>query len=510
MDIVNELLDEIIKGGQWPPKRDAPAWREVRTYRAFLESDRDRLQVIANWSNPDRDYKVDPLGELIADAWADHLFGEDVDIAPANDSDEKPLDFLLGDVGDLTADLHEGERTVVGEGEAWWRAYVDLDVADVPILEWHSRDSVLPFYVGNRLLGCALVTTLPPIGRSKAVWRHFETHVTGKVEHLLFKGTKSRIGQLQPLDAHPDLVDLDAILPGEGEEPRVWDHGLPMLMGRITNGRRQHRNRKLKLGVSDFERVSDFLLDLNEAATIGAENMRLTAKKRVIVPESALRTKGPELIDNGDGTFVQAPAASAQIDAGEDVLVTTQLDQELGQDPAGMFKVLEYSFEADALIAWKRDMVETALTRIGITPAYVGAVTDQNDGYAASGTSLRLRLIPTTRTGNGKKRSWQPQLPAIVGRLIMLDALSTEQGGFGRKWADATTPPGVEIKSSLPQDPVEDAQVETTLVNGRLRSRKTSIKAQHPEWTDDQVDDELALIAEENPPGSALSGFGLA
>lgn len=502
LDPVDLLLDELVaRGGRWPAPREVNVLREVRTHRAFLESDRQALKAIAGWPG-DRDYKVDPLGELIADAWADHLFGENLSVDPSNTSDEGNLELLLDGNGDLAGELHAAERITVGEGESWWRIYRDEDVADVPLLEWHSREHVIPLYVGRRLMAAALVTELGEHRGKRTVWRHLEVHADGYVEHVLFRGTASKIGTTVPLEDHPELEALAAALPGTGLEARRWAHGLPMLMGRVLNGRGEDRH--LAIGVSDFKRISDFLLDLNEAATIGAENARLTAKRRVVVPEESLRRRGPELVDNGQGQLVPRNGSSAgSFDAGEDVLVISALDRELGQDAAGAFKVLEYAFDAEALIAYKRDLVETALTRVGLTPQYVGVVTGGGDGLALSGTALRLRLIPTTKAGAGKARPWDDALPRILSLMARLDALGEADGGFGRSWADATTPPAVERANALPVDEVEEAQVDTALVGAGLRSRRTSIQRQHPDWDDALVDEELERIEAERPATSA-------
>lgn len=511
LDPVDLLLDQLVAdGGKWPPPREVSVRRLVTEWRAFLENDRATLRHIADWPNQ-RAYKIDPLPGLIADAWADHLFGDDPSIEPAKPDDAGALDLLLEGNGDLVGDLHAAERVVVGEGEAWWRVYADRDVADTPLLEWHNRDEVIPLLIGRRILAAALVTELDRAGgvrgRGRAtVYRHLEIHADGAVEHVLFRGTRTRIGETVPLEDHAELEDLAAALPGTGSAPRRWAHGLPMLMGRVTNGRGLHR--RLGLGLSDFDRISDILLDLNEAATIGAENARLTAKRRVVVPEGSLSGRGTELRDRGDGIMVPGPAAG--FDAGEDVLVASNLDAELGRGQDGPFKVLEYSFDASALITHKRDLVETSLTRVGLTPQYVGVVSDEGAGLALSGTALRLRLIPTTKAGRGKARPWDDALPHVLSLMARLDALRETDGGFGRAWTDPATPPSVERANPLPRDEVEEATVESTLVGAGVRSVRASVESQHPDWTDDQVDEEVDRIREDRPASAGAFNPGLA
>lgn len=502
MDPVELLLDELVDGGAWPPARYAKRIAHIRTMRAFLESDREALRVIADWPK-DRGYKVDALPGLIADAWADHLWGEDPVITPANERDTSALEFVLEGNGDLTGDLHAAERIVAGEGERWWRVYVDEEVADVPLLEWHDADLVFPLYLGRRLLAVALLTELPRRPRERAaVYRHFEIHYEGAVEHVLFRGTRGKIGATVPLDSHPDLADLALTLAGAGDR-QVWAHGLQMLMGRITNGRKRIRALG-ELGVSDFYVITDDLLDLNEAKSIAGENVRLTAKRRVVVPEDSVAPAPPELVDRGDGTFDRVPRAG-RFDAGEDVLVVSKLDAELGRGSDAPFKVLEYSFDAEPLLAHKRDLVESALTRTGLTPQSVGVSTGNGDGFAVSGTALRLRLIPETKAGRGKARPWDDELPVTLSRLAEVDALAVDAGGFGRSWVDAGGIPAVERSTSLPHDDVEDATVESTLVGAGVRSIETSVRAQHPDWTDKQVGDELDRIKADK---AAAPGLG--
>lgn len=515
LDVVALLLSRLTaRGGKWPPPTEVRIWGQVRGWRAILENDRDRLKVLHKWTDDEREYRVDPLAGRIADARADYLWGEDPVIAPAADQDANLLEALIDGQDDLVGTLHEAERRIGGESEQWWRAYVDRDIADVPLLEWHGRDSVIPVYVGRRLMGAALYTTLPRPGDRGPYWRHFEVHTDELVTHLLFRGQKGTLGTQQPLSAHEDTAGLAELL-GEDDAGRaVWEHGLPMLMGRLVN-RRKYGNANVP-AVSDFDAIQDFLLGLNEIQTIGHENMRLTAKKRVVVPAGAVTppNAGPgftlDLEDRGDGVLV--PRSGSTFDAGEDVFVIDPVDQELGKSPSSPFQVLEYSFDAEPLIAWKRDQVETALTRVGMTPQWVGTSTDEAQGLALTGTALRFKLIPTTTAGRRWARPWDGNLgPVILTRLAMLDALGEEDGGFGRDWARPDEPFTVERANPLPTDELEDATVNTQLAGARLRSRYQAVKAQHPDWDDEQINAELALIDADAPaPTSALGGLGLA
>lgn len=505
MDPIDALLDELVKDGSFPPKREKAVAAQIRRSRAFLEKDNEALRILAGWPK-ERKYKVDGLPGLIADAWADHLLGDDVVIQPASPSDQGAMELLLENAGDLGGEAHSAMRSAVGEGEVWYRVYSDAEVADGPIVEWHPRDVVIPYHVGKRLIAAAVVSVLEPkTKRSKVVYRHLEIHTDGAVEHVLFAGSKGRIGRTVDLNSHPDLAELaDAF---DGKDTNRWDHGLPMLVGRVTNG--LYLDRRLGIGISEYRRIEDDLLDLNEAKTIGAENVRLTAKRRVVVSEGAITT--PEagtpgaapLMDNGDGSLVPV---GGTFDAGEDVLIAREEAGSL-DGGAGIFKVLEYSFDALPLILYKRDLVEGALTRVGLTPQSVGVVGGET-GIALSGTALRIRLIPETRAGRGKGRPLDAALTRIVTLLAQIDALPKDLGGFGRSWVDAAGEHSVERGDALPVDVVEEAQVESTLVSAGVRSVETSVRTQHPRWGDEEVAAEVARLKEERPATSGLAMFG--
>jgi hypothetical protein len=428
---------------------------------------------------------VDPLPEKISEAYASLLFGEAPRIEPADEADTDALETLIED-SDLAAEFRWGETLCSSEGEVWWRIYANRSVSNHPLIEFHSRELVVPHWIGNRLVAAAFVSEfLGPDtaeGEERTVWRHFEVHSEGLVQNLLYRGTKDKVGNRVDLGAHPETADL-------GE---TWEHGLPgMLCGRIAN--KLGRNRRL--GISDYRAIEDYLLALNEAVTIGHENARLTLKKRVVVPRNLLKPR-VETVDNGDGSRSVVPRPT--FDASEDVFAADDMDTSLDGKDTGPYKVLEYSFDAQALVEYKRDLVTSALTRAGITPQFVGSYTGQ-EGAAETGTALRVRLIPTTSAAHGKGQYWDGAIPRMLLMAQLLDALPVTMGGFGVSWTAAGEAPSFERTDPLPQDPMESAQRHSVLVAAEIESTETAVRELHPGWSDDQVMEELERIAASRP-----------
>ena len=479
---IDRLVDRLDRHQVWPAGRFKRVGEGLGLWIAFRESDRDLLKADASWEDVNRYYQVDPLAPKISDAFASLLYGRRPKLKPAAASNEKRLDEIAEDNG-FPANLQRAVRTSSSEGEVWWRAKVDEDISDVPLVEWYSRTAVYPLWIGDRLKAVAFISRYDTEDVSEdptaKVFRHFEIHERGEVQNHLYEGTKGTLGQNVALARFGETKEL----------VEQWRHDLPaMLAGRIPNTEGVDPT----LGVSDYFRIKDMLHDINEALTIGAENARMTLKQRMIAPASAFDEEG-RLKD-------------------VDVWAAESLDNEedlSDEQRAAVFKVLEYSFEAERILAWRRGLVEDALGRIGIDAQFAGAGSDK-EGFAQSGTALRVRLIPTTAAGEERGQYWDDKrggLPGILTILQMLDNLGTEDGGFGVKWTDPSTPPAVERGSALPEDETELIERNAAAVQGQIRSRRVAVEEQHPDWSDTQVDEELAEIESDMRKSRPLTGL---
>lgn len=489
LDAANAFLVELERERQWPPKREEPILTRLNTWAAIRDSDRDTLRRVADWqTRSSLPYRVDPLGERIAETWAHYLFGDDPRVLPGNDADAQLLGELL-EPSELPSELERAAVLCSSEGEIWARVYSDPDAADHPLLEWVSRRNIYPKWVGGRLGAAAVVTEL---GRAynnrprEEVDRHFEIHAPGVVLNVLFRGKDRELGKRVNLERNPQVGDLDD----------VWEHGLAgMLVGRIPNKLRKTRT----LGRSDYDSPLDYLLDLNEAASIGSRNMRLTARKRAVISAAAAAASAPterndlELTPEEGGR--QVP--SARFDVTEEIFVEDPLDTELGKGGKDPYRILEYSFDAASLIEWKKDLVATALDRSGIVGQYAGSNVDPRVGYAISGTALRLRLIPTDKTGRGKARYWDTGLPRILATMQALDALPTAARGFARDWTDAAVRPTLQRAPGIPEDDAELIERESRAVEGGIRSIETAVRNTNRDRDDDWVAAEVERIRQD-------------
>jgi hypothetical protein len=496
------LLARLRAARTWPIPQEVAVRRWIRVWQALRENDEAILRLLMSWPT-DRPLILDNLGEKIAAAYGDLLFSQPPAWTPADTTDADRLDTMTGP---WAPELRAAAETQVSEGEVWWRLSMVPGMTNAQ-LTFHSRADVVPYLHGREPLAAAFVSRLANnSGERNRVYRHVELQGAGTVVNLLFAGTTSALGDLIPLQRHMETALL----------PERWDHGLPLLCGRVV---RRYGRRPL-VGVSVYQGVWQRLLALTEATTVGRENMRLTAKKRAIIPASSARAALPTNANDprvaaalkaGGGMGVplmdpSRPMPRAQFDAGEDVIVMDPLDVDEGGSSTPPFRILEYSFDAEQLTTWLKFEISTIAQRCDLVPQFIG---DGDFGNAPSGTALRVRLLPTTNAAEGVGSPWDAQLPVIAQRGALLEQLGQPYGGASEPWAAAGQPPAVERSDSLPADETEIATRQATLKTADLISIETALRERYPDRDDTWIGEEVDRIrADQASTLPAATTFG--
>lgn len=483
-DFADQLIAEM-EGAPWPLPREADTQTLVSHRRALRRGDKLELKRMANWIRYNqgantREYLVLPLAKMIARTFADFMFGEAPNYSLTDAAEDDALKGLTKE-NKFSSGVRRAARTSVSEGEVWWKIHVNAAIAEVPLIEWYSRLSVVPLFYGDRLLACAFITEVrrdkvaPDSGDEyEEVYRHAEIHCNGRVVNKLFKGTDDMLGRSQPLTADASTATL----------PDEWMHGLNMLAGRVVND----IDDDVTLGESDYDQIEDILLALNEALTISSENARLTGKDRVFVAGRLLEQ---------DGSF----------NASLEVFQTEADGGVMGEDGAKPpIVAVEKKYDAVSLWTHIAKMKAEALGGVGIVVQLVGE--EMTTGSAESGTAIRLRYLPTINATVGKAAEWHAALPTILCRAMEVAALPTSAGatpgGFGWTYGSGEEP-AVELADPLPVDETELVNRLATTILAEIMSRRSGIAALHPDWTDEQIDEELALILQETQPSQAPS-----
>jgi hypothetical protein len=447
-------MNSMLGRNTWPPAAVRNRWDEVAFFEALRESDETALrqQASVRWNAP---YIVNPLPRLISRASSNLLFGEPAQFTPGDEADADALDALAS-ANDLDSELVRAAMISSSEGEVWGRVLVQPQLLDYPIIEWVSGRHVIPHFAGRFLTGATFVSTWHE-GAIETV-RLLETYEAGRITAELYRGTRTSIGTKVGLDSYPHTV---------GRQEEILTGIEAPLVAFIPNSLSSDPTR----GVSDYRGLEERFLALNEAVTVGQQNLKLAGRKRALVDAAYLDQNG-------------------QLPDGDDVYVRQDTDSVMG-DAAKPVQMIDYAYDSGPVTAWVEHLIDTTLTYAGVAPQSVGRSVD---GGATSGTALKLKMSHSLMEAAGKGRHFDRGLARLLRFAALLDSRPTTQGGFGRRWAAPDLEPSVERSDGLLRDDVEAADTLTKLVNAEVISLDEAVSWWRPDWSSAQVDEEVARI----------------
>lgn len=386
------------------------------------------------------------------------------------EDDENATELVGAQSEELALILVEAAEVCSALGGVWLRPAWDRTLSDEPFLTVVQPDAAWATWRMGRLVDVTFWEQLAADGR--AVMRHTETHYTDdgwKVIHQLWRGTNESLGQLVPLTDHPDTAGLDERL---GEPFKL---GPSMGVAYVPNMRPNRRDRRSAEGRADVDGLEGMLDALDEAWTSWMRDLRL-AKARIIVPESYLDTAGP-----GRGqTFDQDREIFTPIAVPTNVAKGNEM--ELVQ-PA-----IRWEAHQSTVLA----LVERIVSSAGFSPQDFGL---NIEGRAESGTALRVRRQLSLQTVERKRRYWTPGLlQACWGLVSVARTLGMSPG------APPSTLPQVEWPEPL--DLAEMASTVGMVASASAASTGQKVRWLHPDWSEEQIDAEVAEIRSEQGLGA--------
>lgn len=412
-----------------------------------------------------------PVGADIATTGADILFGDEPTLKCENPDTQARLDELLDER--FWATIIGGAQLCAGLGGVFFRVGWDVTVDDRPLFSKIGPDVAYPVFRWGRLSEVTFCWVLEQRPNGD-VLRHLEHHTAGLVEHGLYRGGEDRLGQRIPLTDHDqtagfaDDVDADSRIPT----------GLPGLdVVYVPNTEnRAWRNFPLgeHLGQPDIAGVEPLLDALDEATTSWMRDLRL-GKARIIVPQAYLDNLGP-----GKGaTF------------GMDREIFVKVGALAGNQTSGGQMSLEFIQPAI------RNVEHAATVEALMERAFAGA------GYSAqtfglqgdvpiTATETNARERRTLRTRASKIRRWRPALAEIAELLLIVDREVFGSGVVAER-PDVEFPP-------YAQDGLETVARSVQLVrDAASMSTFERVALLHPDWDEERIDGEVALINSEQP-----------
>lgn len=429
------------------------------------------------WANDYRREKATtlhvPIAGDIASTSADLLFGEPPRIyipeahgegasKEAIKAQERLEEIIYG--GGLFSKLIEAGESASALGGVYLKPVWDLDLAPYPLVSVAQADSAIPEFRFGVLVAVTFWRELTSLD-GKHYYRHFERHEKGHIFNALFKSEHcDTIGYRLPLESHPETR-------GMLDE---YSTGLDYLdVFYIPNKTPNRLFRGSNLGQSDLSGVENLMDALDEAYTSLMRDIRL-GQARIIVPETWLeRTMSRE----GGGALGFNPYREVFTAIGADPVSSENAGITLSQ----------FEIRTEQHLNTTRDLIERIVSSAGYAPQSFGL---QIEGLSQSGTALNIRERKTYITKSKKEEHFRRGLIGITKCLLDIDAKILKSG---------ITPftPKVEFQDGVQVDLITLSNSVNLLNTAQAVSTYTKVKMVNPEWTTEQVEQEVARILDE-------------
>lgn len=411
-----------------------------------------------------------PIASDMAQLSADLLFSEAPKLTSTDPETTARLAVLV-DEGGVHNKLLEAAEIAAGVGGVYLRAAWDEDTADHALSAIVGPEQADPDFSFGQLVGVTFWQVLSE-DSDKKILRHVERHDRGLITHALYMGTADKIGYSVPLGRHPVtevLATANSVDPSELQV--VVQLPIPKLAAAyVPNVRPGRRLRNTDHGRSDFDGSEGLMDALDETYSSWMRDVRL-AKARLLVPESFLER--------------QTVNGAAGFDLDNEVFTPLDVDptQTQGIDQV-QFQIRVAEHRETAV-----ELIDRIISNAGYSPQSFGL---HIEGRAESGTALRVRERRSLMTQARKQRYFKP---AILDHMQML--LAIEASIFGRQVA--VERPMLEWSDQTAPDPKEIAETAQLLRNAEAASTDTLVRMVHPDWDDEQVAAEVALISRQSP-----------
>lgn len=430
---------------------------------------------------PDRRVKLHvPIAAELCQASADLLFSDTITITSDNAAAQARLDELVDD--HFHAELTAAAEVCAALGGVYLRIGWDTKARpDAPFLTHVDADQAVPEFSWGRLTA---VTFWQVVARDgKRVYRHLERHETdeqgvGIILHGLYEGEEDKLGHPVPLTEQPATAGLATAVDAFGiissETP-----GLCVIYVPNQTPNRRWRTDQLgrNLGRSDLDGVEQLMDALDETMTSWMRDVRL-GKARIMVAKSLLNNVG-----TGQGSAFNAEQeayASMDMLGGADLKLSDQIEQVQFN-----IRVQEHKDTASRLTM---DILQASGYSAETFGLYEGG------GAIKTATEIEAKQQRSLLTRDRKWRLWRPALQDALAKLLAVDRTLFHNN---------TVPDGVDIDAAIAEG-VQDsmlsiAQTVQTLRAAEAASDEVLIGMIHPDWDDEQIAKEIALIQAQKP-----------
>lgn len=431
-------------------------------------------------ANPPKKLHV-PVAADIGRIAASILLSEPVTFSPAD-----PDTALAGLVDDVLNTDDTYSRMLVAEESAsmlsgvFGRIVWDAQVSDHTWIDWVDADRAIPHFRWGQLVAVTFWTELDNGGEDNVVLRHLEHYSRGSVEHALYQGTATNLGRLIPLTEHEDTAHIP-VTDGGFVPLGVDELGVEYFPNMRPNPQWRNVPALRHLGRSDLSIDVIQLLDAIDEVWSSWMNDLQIGRGRIIVSEDMLRVKGA-----GQGTTFDY-----------DQTVYSPVGNRITKESSAESVIEAHQFEirVDEHRATFEALLRQVLSRVGYSPLTFGL----SDEVAATATEVGAKERDTNRTRSAKIRMRKSALSRLATTQMRVEAAVFNSPA-------PTDQIRVEWPNADQASPRDIAETADLLKRAEAASTETRVQMIHPEWTPEQVAEEVARIRDESSMPISILG----
>lgn len=418
-----------------------------------------------------------PVAGDIASMSADLLFAKRPRFDVADTGNTATVDWCENWFNDdIHATFLEGGELCAALGGVYLRSIYDTDISDRPILDLVHADAAVPEFRYGKLVSVIFWRVLAEDGDD--VHRHLEQHdlQANVIYHGVYVGNQWELGRPVNIAGYPELGPVAATL---NSDNAITFPDLPPDASTVSYLPNVRPNRIWRdihganaLGRSDYQGVEGLMDAMDETYSAWIREIRL-AKTRLIVPSQYLDSIGP-----GKGAVFEP-----------DREVMSPLNFLAGStDPSNSIVANQFKIRWQEYQQTLAKTAELVAQSAGYSPQTFGQNVTGTGPVTATEIEDRQRRTLLTRA---KKLNYvRPVLGDVVYTQMWLDKII-----FGRD----VTPvrPDITFPDAVLPSLQELAQTALALSNAEAASKETLVQLIHPDWTPDQVDEEVQRLREE-------------
>ena len=384
--------------------------------------------------------------------------------ADENETVQDRLDLIVNTPQHHSALLVAGESASALSG-TYGRVVWDNTIQDHAWIDFVDADRAIPTFRWGHLTEVTFWTELPS-DDEHTVWRHLEHYLPGQIDHYLFEGTKDNLGAVRALGDHPATAAL----------PDIVGTGTDKLAAAYCPNRRPNPAWRSTPGLKDLGRsdlTSDMihLLDAMDQTWSSWMNDLEIGRGRVFASEELLKRNRP-----GQGTTfdydqtLYSPVGMGTRDGGE----------------ATVLEAHQFAIRVQEHNETFEHLLRRAVSLAGFSPITFGL----QDEVATTATEVDAKERDTNATRQARIRLWSSPLDHLVTTLLEVDAHVFGTGAVGE----------VEVEFQPMHQQSDDARAQTVQLwmAAQSASTETRVRYLHPDWDDERVQSEVALILDEN------------